>query len=128
MKLQDTRMRSNFQFETANEDSFLHHRPITAELFAILRAGETKRQWHQGLPELGLTYLSKLRVGNCEIGQKPTSFQNSHNLLKLQASDCWLFWCFVVSHGLMRDSNPKSRNPRLNTQERGAISSEGEHR
>src|ERR1041385_6029294 len=57
--------------------------------------------------------------GNFEIGQKPTSFQNSHNLLKLQASDCWLFWCFVVSHGLMRDSNPKSRNFKLNTQGRG---------
>src|ERR1051326_9627908 len=48
------------------------------------------------------------QIRNREIGQKPTSFQNSHNLLKLQASDCWLFWCFVVSHGLMRDSNPKS--------------------
>src|ERR1051326_6981462 len=48
------------------------------------------------------------QIKNRKIGQKPTSFQNSHNLLKLQASDCWLFWCFVVSHGLMRDSNPKS--------------------
>src|ERR1051326_7550201 len=38
------------------------------------------------------------------------SFQNSHNLLKLQARDCWLFWCFVVSHGLMRDSFQNSHN------------------
>src|ERR1041385_8811263 len=56
--------------------------------------------------------------GNWEIGLKPTSFQNSHNLLKLQASDCWRFWCFVVSHGLMRDSNPKSKNFKLDPHKR----------
>jgi len=43
-----------------------------------------------------------------KLDESCISFENSRKFVNLQSCRCWLFSLFVVSLGLVRDSNPKS--------------------